>query len=115
MEAARLAGAPGDGTISPLELMRNPSLPRVSWPPLGSEQPPPIPVFGATNETTRDLQRHRVGLGNSNDPAEGLVWGCLQRDMAGTREHATASPEMFDTFLVFCAGCMGYGTNIPLT
>lgn len=66
MEAVKLAGAPRDGTISTLELMRNPSFPCVIWPPLSSEQPLPIPVFGGINETMVDLQRRRMDLGNSS-------------------------------------------------
>lgn len=111
-----LAGAPRDGTISTLELMRNPSLPRVIWPPLGSEQPLPIPVFGGTNETTGDRQRHGADLGNPNDPAERLIWGfpplnSPRRDIPGTWEHATAYFEMFNTFLGFCAGLMCSNAN----
>lgn len=59
MEAGKWAGAWRDETISTLELMRNPSLPRIIWPPLSSEQPPPIPVFGTHKkqwETCKDIE-----------------------------------------------------------
>lgn len=59
MEAGKQAGAWRDGTISTLELMRNPSLPRIIWPLLSSKQSPPIPVFGTHTkqwETCKDIE-----------------------------------------------------------
>jgi len=67
--SAKLPAAPRDGTISALELMRNPSPPCVTW-------PLPIPLSGGTNEMRGDPQRHRAALGSSDDPAEWQLRGC---------------------------------------
>lgn len=75
MEAGKRAGACRDGTISTLELMRNPS----STHYLATAQlraATTNPRVWDTHQTMGDLQRRRGHLENSNDPPAGLVWGC---------------------------------------